>query len=765
MLTLAGFAALAALMLNLGLILTVVYPDCFDVQAAASRMPQVVILEEEGLYSQAQADRLRANRGVTAVEHEPALMVDQTQLATHDGVKQSIGLVVTDASTTRRLDVVVPRPGARPLTDVGAWLPSQFAETFGYSIGDKVTLDLGTTSVTYTALGFVDDVTLGPAQTGRYRIVVNHAAFTALADQLPHARVTYLKVTTTDLEAAESTASDFRDANYYQPVLSTEPQVRVMTYTQIKDGRLFMGNTLAVVILAFAGLVMVVSLLVVRFRVISSINETMTDIGVLKAMGYTSGQVAGSLLTQLVVVTAVGAGAGIGATYAVLPAVARGLERQSALTWTPGFAPGPTLAAFAVVTAMVAVVTGVVVARIRTITPLRALRSEVTVSTKRNNRLPLARTPGPLTGLLAVKAALQAKSQIVTVGAVVAAVGCMGTITVAVYQNIGGDSDTFVGVVAGELPDLYVQASPDVAEQVRADMAQRDDVRKAFLVTRAIPLRVDGTSTTALSTGDFSLTEGTMLYQGRWPHRTNEIAISWRQARTLGASIGDAVEISSDTAAAYVVTGLIQTFSNGGTMIALTTDGMRRVVPDFHHDAVNVYLGDPKQARALADQMEHDYAGTGLQVFDTAAMAETQVAGFRDMLRLATSIVLAVVVAVSVLVVFLVLSMAVQRSHRDLGIQMAVGYTTGQLVRQIVTTYLPAVAVGAVVGGVAGQIGFPTFIDAVFRTMNIYTARMQASVLTTAGLTVGLVTLSGVVAVLVAARVRKISPYFLVAES
>ena len=766
MLTLAGFAALAALMLSLGLILTTVYPDCFDVQATASRMPQVVILEEEDLHSDAQEDRLRDHAGVTAVEHEPALMVDQTQLATHDGTKQSIGMVVTDASSTRRLDVAAPHADARPLTDDGAWMPSQFAETFGYSIGDQVTFDFGgAVSVTYTALGFIDDVTLGPAQTGRYRIIVDDDTFVALADRLPQARFTYLKVATTTLAAAESTARDFRDADYYQPAaLPTEPQVRVMTYSQIKDGRLFMGNTVAVVILAFAVLVMVVSLLVVRFRVVSSIEETMTDIGVLKAMGYSSGQVAGSLLTQLVLVTAAGAAAGAAVTYGVLPAVARALERQSALAWTPGFAPGPTLAAFATVTATVAVVTGVVVARIRTITPLSALRSELAVRTVKNNRLPLARTRGPLTGLLAVKAALHAKSQIVTVGAVVAAVGCMGVITTAVYQNVGGGSDAFVGVIAGELPDLYMQGPPDVAERAQADLAGRDGVHKAFLVTRTLPLRVDGTTTMAMSTGDFSLAEGTLLYQGRWPRRTDEVAISWRQARTLGATVGDTVQISSGTEAEYVVTGLIQTLSNGGTMIALTTDGVRRVVPDFQHDAVNVYLDDPAQAPQLADQVERDYADTGLQVLDTAGMVETQVAGYREMLRLATSIVLVVVAAVSALVVFLALSMAVQRGHRDLGIQKAVGFTIGQLVRQVVTTYLPAVAVGAVIGGVVGYAGFPSFIDAVFRTMNIYTARMHASLLTTAALTVGLVTLSGVVAVLVAARIRKISPYFLVTE-
>jgi putative ABC transport system permease protein len=162
--------------------------------------------------------------------------------------------------------------------------------------------------------------------------------------------------------------------------------------------------------------------------------------------------------------------------------------------------------------------------------------------------------------------------------------------------------------------------------------------------------------------------------------------------------------------------------------------------------------------------VEHDYTGTDLRVYDTAAMANTQVSSYRGMMSLITLVILVIVAVVGALVVFLVLTVAVLRGRRDLGIQKAVGFTTGQLVRQVTATYLPSVVVGAVAGGAVGHTGFPLFIDTIFRTMNIYTSRMQATAVTTGGVVVGLAVLAVVVAVIVAARVRKISPYLLVVE-
>ena len=93
--------------------------------------------------------------------------------------------------------------------------------------------------------------------------------------------------------------------------------------------RSIMANIVSVMMMVFAAIIVVVCLIVVRFRIENSIEEDMTKIGSLKAVGYTSRQIISSITIQFSLIALVGSMMGITLSYLATPAISKVFAHQS----------------------------------------------------------------------------------------------------------------------------------------------------------------------------------------------------------------------------------------------------------------------------------------------------------------------------------------------------------------------------------------------------------------------------------------------------
>ncbi|MDF2822592.1 MAG: hypothetical protein K0R15_3040, partial [Clostridiales bacterium] len=96
----------------------------------------------------------------------------------------------------------------------------------------------------------------------------------------------------------------------------------------------------------FALIIVFVCLLVVRFRIVNSIEEDVMKIGSLKSIGYTSRQIILTVILQFSLIAGIGSLIGIALSYPVLPVVSAVFEQQSGLKWEQGFDGGVSGVAF-----------------------------------------------------------------------------------------------------------------------------------------------------------------------------------------------------------------------------------------------------------------------------------------------------------------------------------------------------------------------------------------------------------------------------------
>jgi ABC-type antimicrobial peptide transport system permease subunit len=88
---------------------------------------------------------------------------------------------------------------------------------------------------------------------------------------------------------------------------------------EIKFYRTMIPNMISIILVAFSAIIVGICMIVVRFRIITGIQDGMTNIGILKATGNTSGQIIASIVLQYGSITALSGFLGILVSFFTTP--------------------------------------------------------------------------------------------------------------------------------------------------------------------------------------------------------------------------------------------------------------------------------------------------------------------------------------------------------------------------------------------------------------------------------------------------------------
>jgi putative ABC transport system permease protein len=760
------FVIIAALILNLGFLLYFSYGESYDKQAKEANVPDFVALQNMNFADDSQVSFIENFKGVTAVQSEDVL-AENTDIDFNGGSLPYNLVMIRDADAEQIYNVMETTDGAKALGDNDIYLPFLFKVGGGLNIGDTYAFKFGGKTQTFTIAGFTYEYMFGAATSAWYQFYVNDATYKNLAADAPSSLSILRSAEVSSEKQATRLMLDYQKKyrNESPDLYSGEPYIIASDYASMKYNRTFLSDMLAMILVSFSLIIAVICLIVIRFRVRNSIEEGMTNIGTMKAMGFTTSQIAGSIIIQFCGVTLVGAIAGIGLAYAALPMVSGALEAQSAFIWKQPFDAYSSSAALLILLIAVLAVTSFASSKIRKIAPLTALRNGLTIHNFKRNSFPLEKSKAPLPQVLAAKSAIQSKGQMVMVFIIIAAISFASTAVLSTYYNIGMHSEEFARMLGGEMPDAaFFMDGNDSAKKIKSDIANDDGVRKVIYY-EAVPALVEGDSTSIITTDDFADLEGTVLYEGRYPKHDNEVALSSKHSKILQKTIGDEVTLSmAGKDDRFIVTGLLQSVNEEGLVTAATLGTLENLSSTYKPTQLYVYMDDPSDAKTLIAKEESLFGANIISAVNLADLADTQLSVYSDIMFLVAIVIVAVALFVITLVLYLVLKTVILRRRRALGIQKALGFTTGQLMLQIALTYMPTISVAVITGTVLGDIGFVPFVTALFRSIGIMKVFMQASIVMSAGLCVGLIVAAFAIAMLISMRIRKISTYALVTE-
>jgi len=700
--------------------------------------------------------------------------------------------------------------------DQAIYLP-EIWQTAGYELGSPFTIEHRNREIDFNVAGFFEIAELGSPEFGTTKFYVPIEGYERLTRYF--SRAVWISVIHHNMEDSMQFTQDFADqVDIDISLLGVSGGASMFTVQFVKDSMdgllLFIG-----IILMFAFILTAISVLVIRFRISNSIENTMHEIGVLKAQGYTSHQIISCYILEYGAMALPAALLGIAITTLSFGTVN---QMMFTMTGVPFLLSvniiGSIVGAISII-GMTMLIVMISTRRIKHLPPVTALRGGIAINNFRRNFFPLSKFTGNVHTRLGLKNMLAYFKLYAMIGVMIAGATFAVTSITILHQNLVVDPEGLAEVAGFETHDVLVTVTRHTdASALAQQLEQMPEVRLTAMLDFT-SFKINDIDTMASHVSDnYALLETFGAQMGRMPLYDNEIAKPRVFARELGVEIGDGVMVTvAGITQEFIITGYFSTLQAPNSS-AITLEGIQRLNPDFARRTINVYLNEGTTFKEFSEILTQQFGVLNVfreiegEGFSAArARAEQRIAFYLenfnvDSVDFAVSLdgdiiisgtsadfqieritnsfeqglatvqnvagpittLTHMIFAISFIIVSIILSMTVRsivaKRRRELGILKSSGYTTNQLVKQMTISFLPMTLIGVVVGCISGAILLSPMMGAVMAATGALNFSAIVNPLIVA--IIGLVALGTtcLVAHISAMSIKKITVYELLSE-
>lgn len=499
-----------------------------------------------------------------------------------------------------------------------------------------------------------------------------------------------------------------------------------------KQTRTMVCTLLILIFLAIAAMILVVSIFLSHFRIRSSIEDELAQMGVLKAIGYTGNRIIAATVLPYVFVGVIATVIGIAVSYAVLPFVAGILAIQSGFSYTPVFDITAMLIVALTLTLAILFFSYLSAGKIYGLEPINAIR-----------------------GVAGKGAAGQNILLFIVAFGIMVLLSFAGTL----LYNVNMKPDHFMNTLSEELPSVIFTAEDEKMAELK-EILEEDSRVELFMEYASVPVSYADGSLTAFVCEDFSKVTNDICYEGSSPAKENEIAVG--NAIADDYPIGTEIEITAGSRSEdYTVTGYIQSVNNAGMVCQLTGKGYEKI--GEKPDSVNVYLSD-KNADGFIKEYEENYGTVVKSSVNFEQMSENGQRMYMGIVSVIVVILFVISVLMVLLVMYVIINSMISRRRQEYGIYKAIGYTNRQLTLKTAFAFIPVVAVASVISAIAGLWYLPVIDKVMFSMIGAVKNQFEVSVWILIVFAVLFTAVAFGISVLLSAPIKKITAYSLLRD-
>ncbi len=754
---------LAALLLNVGLTVILKINSFYDEKVEQLQGAHVSTIVNSKDYQQPEVNFLES---AEEIETEDILIMAAAKYR-YGASDYNFDIAILNMDINRKIAPLhlVGKSDEFNVADDIVYLPYSYQANGGYELGDTITINLQDNDYSYRVAGFFEATILGTNDMGMVKFFLPNEAYQRLANKLgEEADGILMSAIFDDRTKSPQLLYDYRN-QYPQEVSGTTESFSWSADILItKNVSTLTINIVAMILVAFATVIVLVSLIVIKFRVTNSIDDGIINIGVLKAIGYTSRQILASVIMQFMLITLCAGVIGVLLSYLVMPVFGGIISSLSGLIWIQSFNAGINLASIFIVTLLVLTVTLLSSLRIEKLHPVIALRGGLITHSFKKNRFPLETAKGGLQFALACKTMMTNSKQNIMITVIIIAITFASIFSIVLYYNVAVDKKAFIHLVGVETSNVVVttKSGMDINKLIM-DIEHMEGVTKTATLDIYV-FDIGNENVYVNISDDYNKLDNNLIFEGRYPLYDNEIALSWVVAEQMDVVIGDTVNVElGDAQKPYLVTGLSQAINNMGQTASLTTLGVQQLIPDYSGTQINVYLTGTDNASFIQEVQ----ARYGDRIQDAINLEET-VDNESDVYISAVFAVMVLILAITVMVVALILYLVIKtmilKRLREFGILKAIGYTTYQLMTQIAQSFVPIVIAGVMIGGVLGCLYTNTVLTVLLSSAGIHKVQFIVNIPIIALLCIGLIVLAYLVSMIVSYRIKRVTAYGLITE-
>ncbi len=789
----------------------------FESQSEKLNGTDCYILFSPNMYYEDFAIFLEAKEHVTGVNAEDIISFSGKYYSPNTSSPSPASLFIQNINTERsisRIDIWDPQENKS-----GLYLPIAF-QALGYKIGSSFILrDSSEHEYTYEILGFCNVSEFGAATNLlQTRIVATADVFHELSFNF--GTKTLLNFTVDDNNALryESQLVDYASAY----TRNTQCIEMAASRTDFSAAFTLFASIISTIIITFSGVIFMVALIMAIYRIKSGINENLTIIGTLKALGYTSRQIALGHVFEYMIICFISSIIGTLFSYACAPLYHRILILITGVSIKNTSHISLDMMIILIITLLIGLVVYLSTTGVKKMPVAVILRGGLLSHNIKTNAVELEHAKGSIHRILCLKHLIMFKKQNISICIIIAIVSftlCFGFI---LFEGFG-INDTFIkNILDSELTEANITLDNHAdIEEISRIINSNENIKKIIRIGFE-GVTINNTSYNARVFDNFENLESIKIADGSFPVNDNEIALSIYVANLLNKSIGDVITLNSiGIKADYIISGITSSTMSYNTF--LTEDGFKRLYAAYTPSTICAYLDKGytyeqfadfifnkfgyTQSQLLSGNMLNDtnnkyssikntidskmirlkqnyninsmeYAlnidgntvlssGTAAYPIKDVYSNATLLAGYLNIFKLAFGLLATFILVITLIIIFVVLSIMVKQTVNikklEFGILKSLGFTTGELRKQLTFCLLPSAIVGASLGS---SIAYGTTLPFVTKLFSLIGWRgfqyESPSIITLLSAAIIIIVFTYMMSYLLTSRIKRISAYELI---
>lgn len=615
------------------------------------------------------------------------------------------------------------------------YLTKNLLSTLDISVGDKINIIVADVSVEFKIIGTIKDAPFGSAMIGSPRFVMNQNDFDK-----------YDSSESTKPYEGELISISTSDTNALKQEVSHDPTIVFDGPKSLFKTTYIMDMIIAGVLLILSIFLIVIAFVILRFTIKFTLSEEFREIGVMKAIGIRNIKIRGiyivKYLAMAIVGTIIGFICGIPFSKMLLTQVSDNIviaDENGVLI---------SIAAAILVLLIIVLFSYSCTSKVKKFTPIDAIRNGQTGERyKKKGIIRLSKTHLRPVPFMAVNDILSGLKRFL----IVMATFMISILLVTVILNVMStlQSGKLISWFSMTESDVYISDSDtDTKKCIRPDghemLKQELNKIEQNLSDNGIEAKcaIETIFKFTVSKGDKSYSslafQGTgttpdeyEYMSGTAPQNVNEIGLTYIVADSIGAEIGDTVEISTANGTdEYLVTAIFQSMNNMGQGIRLHQDvnlDYSLAMGTFGYQ-IN-YTDNPTESQKAERLEKIKELYPDCKVYTGGEYVDNMVGGVAGYMSSVVYLTLLIVIIINILVAVLMEKSFFTKERSEIALLKAIGFTNRAIITRQVLRMAIVMVVAAILAILVAEPVGQLAVGGIFRIMGAKTIIFDVNVL------------------------------------
>lgn len=590
---------------------------------------------------------------------------------------------------------------------------------FGIQVGDEIRFSIARSggTVSFQVKGFYEDPFMGSSMIGMKGFLICEADWREIQKTIQQRGKNALAREGEMLHIFSDGSVPVSDLNRVMNEDTALPMYTEFIHSEdaIAGFMLILQNAFSGLLVAFVLVLLFVAMVTLGHSLSSGIEADTVNMGILKAMGFTTGKLRQVQLMQYL--TAIVSGMLVGFILAI-PVIRMVSEKMVTTTGIhiPVRLPlGWVLLSDLAVLLLLILFIYAKTEKIACITPMGAIRGDGITQRQFTKNAPLygIKKRG-LYLWLALRQLATAKRRYIS--------ACIVAVLLVLFASLVGRMDSWLGVDGKGMMDAFNPADHDIGVQVFGELMAEEaeelvssytGITDRYLL--AMPsVSVSGTSYTA---NVISEPERFHIMQGKTCQNENEIVVTEFVAKDMDIKVGDRLMVQGDKGhEEYTVSGIYQCANDMGANIGMNREGYLKIGQDDPHLwCYHYFLADTSVKAEIMEALETAYGGD-VHVHENSWPG---LYGIISAMRVLVLFMYGVVLLFTLIVTVMTGSKILAAETGNLGIYKAIGFTSRKLRLTFALRFCLVAVMGSVIAILLAVVCTDPLVSAVMKLAGI----------------------------------------------